>query len=74
MSDQGEDLEFLVPVLYRWTDRVDGESYRLFEVRPKVTVELEGGVRIFADTKPQEIRVRVKANSSGGRRLAAALG
>jgi len=65
LSGQGEELEFLVPVLYRWTDRVDGESYRLFEIRPKVTVELGGGVRIFADTIPQEIRVRVKANSAG---------
>ena len=65
LSGQGEDLEFVVPVLYRWTDRVDGESYRLFEIRPKVTVELDGGVRVFADTNPQEIRVRVKANSPG---------
>ena len=65
LRGQGEDLEFLVPVLYRWTDRVDGESYRLFEVRPRVTVELEDGVRVFSDTDPQEIRVRVKANSPG---------
>ncbi len=65
LTGEGEELEFLVPVLYRWTDRVDGESYRLFEVRPKVTVELDGGVRIFADTNPQEIRVRVKTNSPG---------
>ena len=65
VSGQGEELVFLAPVLYRWTDRVDGESYRLFEVRPRVTVELGGGVRIFADTNPQEIRVRVKANSTG---------
>ncbi len=65
LTVEGEELEFFVPVLYRWTDRVDGESYRLFEVRPKVTVELGGGVRIFADTKPQEIRVRVKTNSPG---------
>jgi len=61
----GEDLEFLVPVYYRWTDRVDGESYRLFEVRPKVTVEIEDGVRVFADTNPQELRVRVKVHTSG---------
>ena len=62
---QGEELDFLVPVLYRWTDRVDGESYRLFEIRPELTVEIGGGVRIFADSDPQEIRVRVKANSPG---------
>ncbi len=65
LDGQGPELEYLLPVLYRWTDRVDGESYRLFEVRPEVTVELVGGVRIFADTSPQVIRVRVKANTSG---------
>jgi len=65
LSSQEEDLEFIVPVLYRWTDRVDGESYRLFEVRPRVTVELEDGVMVFADANPQKIRVRVKANSPG---------
>jgi LmbE family N-acetylglucosaminyl deacetylase len=65
LGGQGEELEFLVPVLYRWTDRVDGESYRLFEVRPKVTVDLEDGVRVFPDTDPQEVRVKVKANSPG---------
>ena len=65
LEARGTDLEFLVPVYYRWTNRVDGESYRLFEVRPEVTVEIEGGVRVFSDTNPQEIRVRVKAHSSG---------
>jgi len=65
LDGQGENLEFLVPVHYRWTDRVDGESYRLFEVRPKVTVDIDDGARIFADTNPQELRVRVKAHSSG---------
>jgi len=65
LDSEGEDLEFLVPVYYRWTDRVDGESYRLFEVRPKVTVDIENGARVFADTNPQELRVRVKAHSSG---------
>jgi hypothetical protein len=26
LDAQGVDLEFAVPVYYRWTDRVDGES------------------------------------------------
>ena len=65
LDSQGEDLEFVVPVYYRWTDRVDGESYRLFEVRPKVTVEIEDGARVFTNTNSQELRVRVKAHSSG---------
>jgi len=56
-------LEFLVPVLYRWTDRVEGEAYRPFEIRPQVTLHLEDKVKVFADKGSQQIRVRVKANS-----------
>ncbi len=56
-------LEFLVPVLYRWTDRAQGELYRPFEIRPHVMLQLEDRVRVFADNRGQEIRVRIKANS-----------
>ncbi len=60
---QGNLLEFLVPVLYRWTDRVNGEVYRPFEIRPQVTLQLEDKVKVFADQSSQEIRVRIQANS-----------
>ncbi len=64
LSCLGNEISFLVPVLFRWTDRVDGEYYRLFEVRPKVTVQIENGTRVFTGKESQEIRVRVKANTS----------
>jgi len=60
---QGNLLEFLVPVLYRWTDRVNGEIYRPFEIRPPVTLKLEDKVKVFAGQGSQDIHVRIKSNS-----------
>ncbi|MFC1492345.1 PIG-L family deacetylase [candidate division KSB1 bacterium] len=56
-------LEYHVPVLYKWTDRVDGELYRPFEIRPEVTVNLEEKVRVFTDGSSREITVRLKSQS-----------
>ncbi len=56
-------LEFSVPLLFRWRDRVDGELYRSFEIRPSVTLELEDKVRIFSDENPLEVRVTLKSHS-----------
>jgi LmbE family N-acetylglucosaminyl deacetylase len=56
-------LEYSVPLLYRWTDRVDGEQYRPFEIRPNVTVQIKDKVRIFTKDEPQELRVKIKSHS-----------
>ena len=56
-------LEYSVPLLFRWTDRVDGERYRPFEIRPKVTVQIEDKVKIFTADDPQELRVKIKSHS-----------
>ena len=56
-------LEYESPLLFRWTDRVDGEHYRPFEIRPVVTINLENKVSIFADDTPKEIRVKIKGHS-----------
>ncbi len=67
-------LEYAVPLLFRWTDRVDGECYRFFEVRPRLTVRVEDKVKIFSRDDPQEIRVKLKShtpNITGTVRLAA---
>ncbi len=60
---QGEILEYSLPVLFRWTDRAAGELYRAFEVRPRVTLELEDKVSIFADGDPKEVRLKLKSHS-----------
>lgn len=68
-------LEYSVPLLFRWTDRVDGERYRPFEIRPRVTVHVEDKVKIFTRDNPQELRVKIKShspNTAGSIRLTGA--
>ena len=63
LSIDGNLLEYKVPLSYRWVDRVEGELYRPFEVRPKVTLNLEDKVCIFPDANSREIKVNIKSNS-----------
>lgn len=62
-STNGNLLEYSVPLLFRWTDRVDGELYRPFEIRPLVTIKMEDKVSIFTDNEPKEIKVKLKSHS-----------
>ncbi|NOR21937.1 MAG: hypothetical protein GQ476_04535 [Candidatus Aminicenantes bacterium] len=74
LSTDSSLLEYSVPLLYRWTDRVAGERYRPFEIRPGVTVQIEDKVKIFTKDDPQELRVKLKSHSpniAGTIRLAA---
>jgi len=59
----GHVLVYSVPLLFRWTDRVAGELYRRFEVRPSVTLELEEKVSIFPNNAPKDIVVKIKSHS-----------
>ena len=63
LSSDNSLLEYSVPLLYRWTDRVAGEQYRPFEIRPRVTVQIEDRVKIFTKDGPQELRVKLKSHS-----------
>jgi LmbE family N-acetylglucosaminyl deacetylase len=68
----GHSLSYSLPVVFRWTDRVDGELYRPFEVRPKITANFETPVNIFPDRSPKDVVVRLKShthNVSGEIRL-----
>ncbi len=66
---RGETLEFSLPVLFRWTDRVAGELFRAFEVRPPVTMQIEEKVSVFADGSPREVLIKLKSHtpSASGR-------
>lgn len=64
LSYDGTKLEFDIPLLYRWNDRVEGELYRPFEVRPRVTSTASNNVAIFYDDKPKEIQIKLKNNSA----------
>jgi len=74
LSTDNNILEYTVPLLYRWTDRVDGERYRPFEIRPRVTVQIDNKVKIFTTDDSQDIRVKLKShtpNAEGTIRLVA---
>ncbi len=63
-------VAYEVPVVYRWTDPVQGERYRDFAVVPPVTMRFDQGVCLFADDRPREVRVVVQ---SAGRPIEGAL-
>lgn len=59
---ENAQIEFTAPVVYRWNDRVDGELYRPFEIRPPVTANVIKNGTIFSDRKPKEIQIKLKNN------------
>jgi len=59
----GNLLEYSLPLSFRWTDPVDGELYRSFEVRPPVTIQIEDKVAIFGGDIPKTIKVKLKSYS-----------
>jgi LmbE family N-acetylglucosaminyl deacetylase len=60
----GEMWSVETPVVYRWTDPVDGELYRPFEVVPKVTVASSTDVLVFSDANPREYTAKITSNST----------
>ena len=64
LSSNGQSFQYTLPLQFRWTDRVIGELYRPFEIRPKVTVDLQNKVSIFTGDSPKEIQVKLKSHFS----------
>ncbi len=56
---EGSEIEVPLPLLYRWTDRVEGERYRVFGVVPQIDVKLASAVEVFADDSPKLVTVSV---------------
>jgi LmbE family N-acetylglucosaminyl deacetylase len=63
LGAEGQRLEYAIPVLFRWTDQVQGELYRPFQVRPRVTIQIEDGVKIFPGAGPQPVKISLKSHS-----------
>ena len=59
-------IRFDVPVLYRWTDRVNGDMYRPVVVVPEVAVALAEHTLVFPDRQPKA-GTRDAAEQHGGR-------
>uniref|UniRef100_A0A832I3H5 PIG-L family deacetylase n=1 Tax=Eiseniibacteriota bacterium TaxID=2212470 RepID=A0A832I3H5_UNCEI len=60
----GERIPFEAPVVYRWTDPVEGERYRHLEVAPPLTARFDQPAYVFADARPRELRVVVQAGGA----------
>ncbi|HEX5705876.1 MAG TPA: PIG-L family deacetylase [Pyrinomonadaceae bacterium] len=64
-AGENERLDFELPVLFRWTDRVHGEMYRPVVVVPEVAVRVEEKVLVFPDRRPKQVRVKLRSNIAG---------
>jgi len=63
LASDGKLLDYSIPLIFRWTDQVNGELLRPFEVRPRLTIQVEDKVQIFAGENSKKIRLRLKSHS-----------
>ncbi len=57
-------LRFQTPLIYKWTDRVKGEQYRSFEIRPPVVTSIQNKLAIFTNDNSKVVKVRLKSNTN----------
>lgn len=62
----GQSIDYTIPVLYRWVDRVRGELYRPLVVAPEVTLALDQKVYLFPEASPRPVRLRLEAREAAG--------
>ncbi|TMM57590.1 PIG-L family deacetylase [Maribacter algarum] len=60
----GYEITFQKPVVYKYARNDKGELYRPFEVLPEATARFDDKVVIFADGKPKQIAITVKAHKN----------
>ncbi len=58
----GYEITFQKPIVYKYARNDKGELYQPFEVLPEATARFDDKVVIFADGKPKQIAVTVKAH------------
>jgi LmbE family N-acetylglucosaminyl deacetylase len=63
LSADGQLLEYSVPLVYRWTDPVGGELTRPFEIRPRVTIQINDRICLFPDKEPRKVKIRLQGQS-----------
>lgn len=61
LQADGSDITFEIPLLYHWTDPIQGEKYRELAVVPPVTVNFENDLFVFAADLPKTVRFTLKA-------------
>jgi LmbE family N-acetylglucosaminyl deacetylase len=56
-------LSIIQPVFYKWRDPVQGEKYRLLEITPAVTANIQEAAYLFADQNSQTVEVLLKSQT-----------
>lgn len=64
ISAGGRDLTFTRPIVYKWTDPVEGERYRPLAIVPPLSVTPDNQVLMFVDRKPRALRLALKARAA----------
>lgn len=59
----GESIDYRIPVVYTWTDRMKGQQYEPIEIGPKIFAEITEGVFIFPDSDPKEVTIKVESRN-----------
>ncbi len=55
----GRSLSYDIPLLYRWTDPVEGDLYRAFVVGPAATLNTGESLFVFPDENSKKVNIRV---------------
>jgi len=58
----GVELTYNMPLIYKWNDPVNGESYRPFVVVPPVFVNFDEETQLFSNLEDREVNLTVKSS------------
>jgi hypothetical protein len=58
-------IDYTIPAMYKWTDRVLGDQYRPFEIVPPVTLRFSERALLFPTAANEAVRVTVHAERDG---------
>ncbi len=61
LSLNGTEIQFPIPLAYKYNDPVNGEVYEPFEIIPSLGARIKEPVIIFADAEPKKINVEITA-------------
>jgi LmbE family N-acetylglucosaminyl deacetylase len=61
---KGKSIVYKTPLTYKKTDPVKGEQYRPFEITPSLFINTSEKLLMFADDKPKNLEVTVKAGKA----------
>lgn len=62
---QGVPIDFQTKVVYKYAKPDKGERYQPFEILPKVTVNAEHKVMVFADQQPKSLSLSITSATNG---------